>query len=71
MLRSPTFLPFCTCYYVINRLSLRGQAGVDQLRNGYVSGTGYNRQDKHGDHGIRKRPDLSRFDEREERDQMQ
>ena len=53
-------------YLLLCRLSLQGQAASDRFQNGYVSGQDYNQQIQHDNNGAMRRPDLSRFDEREE-----
>ena len=50
------------------RHSLQSQAIADQHRDSYNGNRGYQTQNAFGNNSTRRRPDLSRFDERDERD---
>ena len=50
------------------RHSLHNQAVSEQHRNSNYGNGGYQTQNQYDNNPIRRRPDLSRFDEREERD---
>ena len=48
------------------RHSLQNQAIAEQHRDNYNGNRGYQTQNQYGNNSTRRRPDLSRFDEREE-----
>merc|ERR1712150_37569 len=51
-----------------SRLNFQNPAATDQLHNGYASDHSYHNQNDYVNNGNRKRPNLSLFGEREERD---